>query len=215
MAIKAALFDLDGTLTNTLEDIANAMNRALRMHGLPTFPVDDYRYLVGDGVKKLAERACRDRTKLADSVRREYQAYYRDHAQDQTAPYDGIQEMLRELQRMEIRMAVFSNKPHADTCRVVAHYFPDVRFDAVRGQIEGIPVKPDPAGALAIAEDMGVRPEEFIYFGDTGTDMCCAVNAGMRPVGVLWGFRTSEELLAAGAQVLLEHPMQIFEHLRM
>ncbi|MCH5286046.1 MAG: HAD family hydrolase [Christensenellaceae bacterium] len=209
MAVKAALFDLDGTLTNTLDDIANAMNRALRLHGLPEFPVNDYRYLVGDGVKKLAERASRGRTELEDSVRREYQQYYQAHTQVLTAPYDGVPDMLRELQRRGVRLAVFSNKPHADTCGVVAHYFPDVAFDIVRGQMEGVPVKPDPAGALAIAEAMAIAPDEFVYLGDTGTDMRCAVNAGMRPIGVLWGFRTAEELLESGAEALLEHPSQL------
>lgn len=209
MMVKAALFDLDGTLTNTLSDIASAMNRSLRLHGLPEFSVNDYRYLVGDGVRKLAERACRGQTALEDSVRAEYQAYYRDHAQEQTAPYDGVEGMLEQLRRQGIRLAVFSNKPHADTCTVVKHYFPDVDFEVVRGQVEGTPVKPDPAGALAIAEEMGLKPEEFVYLGDTATDMRCAENAGMRPIGVLWGFRTAEELLESGAQALIEHPSQL------
>ena len=206
MALKAVLFDLDGTLTNTLEDIANAMNRALRLHGLPEFSVNEYRYLVGDGVRKLAERACRGRSELEDSVRQVYQAYYQAHARERTAPYDGVPELLAELSRRGIKLAVFSNKPHADTCAVVAHYFPEIAFEAVRGQMEGTPVKPDPAGALAIAEEMGLKPEQFAYLGDTATDMRCAVNAGMLPVGALWGFRTAEELLQSGAQALIEHP---------
>ena len=215
MSIKAALFDLDGTLTNTLDDIANAMNRSLRLHGLPEFAVDEYRYLVGDGVKKLAQRACRGKADLEDSVRREYQAYYEAHAQVLTAPYDGITAMLEGLVARGVRLAVFSNKPHADTCRVVSHYFPSVPFEVIRGQMEGVPVKPDPAGALAIASEMALEAGEFIYLGDTGTDMCCAVNAGMLPVGVLWGFRTAEELMEYGAQVLLEEPCQLFERIRL
>ena len=215
MAVKAALFDLDGTLTNTLMDIANAMNRALRMHGLEAFSVNDYRYLVGDGVRKLAERACRGRTELEDSVRQAYQAYYREHARERTAPYEGVPEMLKELARLGIRLAVFSNKPHADTCAVVGYFFPDIDFEVVRGQVEGVPVKPDPAGALAIAEEMGLKPEDFVYLGDTATDMRCAVNAGMRPIGVLWGFRTAEELLESGAQALIEHPSQLMGQLEM
>lgn len=209
MAVKAALFDLDGTLTNTLDDIANAMNRALRLHDLPEFPVNEYRYLVGDGVKKLAERACRGRRELEESVCQTYQEYYQAHAQVLTAPYDGVTDMLHALRRRGIRLAVFSNKPHADTCGVVSHYFPDIAFDVVRGQMEGVPVKPDPAGALAIAEAMSVAPDEFVYLGDTGTDMRCAVHAGMRPIGVLWGFRTAEELLESGAEALIEQPSQL------
>lgn len=209
MAIKAALFDLDGTLTNTLTDIANAMNRALRLHGLEPFPVDAYRYLVGDGAKKLAERACRDRSELAEEVRKTYQAYYETHAEVTTAPYDGVPEMLRWLAEQGVRLTVFSNKPHADTCRIVRHYFSEIPFDAVRGQMENVPVKPDPTGALAIAAEVGVEPGNFIYLGDTGVDMRCAVRAGMRAVGVLWGFRDAAELSENGAECLLCHPMDI------
>ena len=207
---RAVLFDLDGTLTNTLEDIAFAMNRALRMHGLPEHPVEKYRYLVGSGAKKLAQRAVGERADLAESVLQTYQAYYQEHNLDKTAPYAGITEMLAELQRRGVKLCVFSNKPHADTCRVVAHFFPGVAFAAVRGQMEGVPVKPDPAGALALAEQLGVAPADFLYLGDTDVDMLCARNAGMQPVGVTWGFRDEEELRAAGAQRLIHHPMELF-----
>ena len=120
--IKAILFDLDGTLTNTLRDIATAMNRALRLHGLAEFEVDDYRYLVGDGAKKLAERAVRDRPELAEAVRADYQAYYQNHTLDTTRPYDGIPELLRALCEKGVAVCVLSNKPHADTCGVVSHF---------------------------------------------------------------------------------------------
>ena len=115
MHIKAAVFDLDGTLTNTLNDIATAMNRSLRLHGLPEFSVDEYRYLVGDGAKKLAQRAVRNRQELAESVRREYQAYYQEHTLDTTRPYPGIPELLQALTERGIQVCVLSNKPHADT----------------------------------------------------------------------------------------------------
>lgn len=142
--IQAALFDLDGTLTNTLQDIADAMNRALLQHGLPTWTTEEYKYLVGDGVKILSQRAVRERQDLADAVRQTYQDWYGSHNQVTTRPYAGIPEMLAALKAQGIRLAVLSNKPHADTVHVVAHYFPDVVFDQVRGQQEGIPVKPDP-----------------------------------------------------------------------
>lgn len=206
---QAVLFDLDGTLTNTLEDIAFAMNRALRLHHLPEYPVDAYRYMVGDGVKMLARRAAGERTDLTDSLLKTYQAYYQNHNRERTRPYEGIEEMLRALQERGVKLCVFSNKPHADTCRVVAHYFPQIRFDVVRGQMEGVPVKPDPAGALAAAKEMGVPPEQFLYLGDTDVDMICARRAGMHPVGVTWGFRTADELLNAGAQRLLNHPNEL------
>lgn len=211
--IRAVLFDLDGTLTNTLDDIADAMNRALRMHGLPEWPVDAYRYLVGNGAKILARRAVREEQQLAPSVQRAYQAYYETHTQVKTQPYEGVAELLAALQAKKLPMAVFSNKPDADTKNVVAHFFPGIRWAVVRGQVEGVPVKPDPAGALAVASAMGVSPEEVLYVGDTGTDMSCALNAGMHPVGALWGFRTAQELTESGAEGLAAHPLDVLKFL--
>lgn len=212
--IRAVLFDLDGTLTNTLEDIADAMNRALRLNGLPDWPVEAYRYLVGDGAKKLAERAVRERQELALAVQREYQAYYETHTRIKTQPYAGVTEMLRALQSRGVPMAVFSNKPDADTKGVVGYFFPDICFAEIRGQVEGIPVKPDPAGALLTAEKLGVLPGEVLYLGDTSTDMQCALNAGMHPVGALWGFRTEDELRTSGAECVIRCPMDMLPLLR-
>lgn len=209
MHIKAAVFDLDGTLTNTLNDIATAMNRSLRIHGLAEFTVDEYRYLVGDGAKKLAQRAVRDRQDLAESVRREYQAYYQEHTLVTTKPYPGIPELLKTLTDQGIQVCVLSNKPHADTCGVVRHFFPEIPFAQIRGQVEGVPVKPDPTGALLIARALGLSPDEFVYLGDTNVDMRTAVNAGMHPVGVTWGFRPAEELAQAGAEHLINHPRDL------
>ncbi len=212
--IRAVLFDLDGTLTDTLQDIGNAMNRALRLHDLPEWPIDAYRYLVGDGAKKLAERAVRDRLDLKDSVLKAYQAYYEKHTLVTTRPYEGIPELLHMLMQQGLQLAVFSNKPDADTKGVVTHFFPDIAWAAVRGQREGVPVKPDPAGALAIAREMGVKPEECLYFGDTSVDMTCARRAGMFPVGALWGFRTLEELQQSGAGYIAQTPMDAWQWLQ-
>ena len=211
MHIKAAVFDLDGTLTNTLNDIATAMNRSLRLHGLPEFSVDEYRYLVGDGAKKLAQRAVRNMQELAESVRREYQAYYQEHTLDTTRPYPGIPELLQALTERGIQVCVLSNKPHADTCGVVRHFFPEIPFAQIRGQVEGVPVKPDPTGALLIARTLGLKPEAFVYLGDTNVDMRTAVNAGMHPVGVTWGFRPAEELAQAGAEHLIGNPLDLLQ----
>lgn len=205
----AILFDLDGTLNNTLDDIATAMNRALLLNGLPEWETEEYKLLVGNGVKVLAQRAVRDRQELAETVGAEYQAYYRTHSVVHTAPYAGIPELLRELQRMEKKLCVLSNKPDADTKNVIARLYPEIDFAIVRGQIDGIPVKPDPAGALTIAEKLGIPPERFVYLGDTKVDMTCAVCAGMYPVGVLWGFRSREELLENGARTLIAEPMEL------
>ena len=205
----AILFDLDGTLNNTIDDIAIAMNRALRMNGLPGWETEDYKLLVGNGVKVLAQRAVRDRQELADAVGKDYQDYYGAHSTVLTAPYPGIPELLRTLQRMGKKLCVLSNKPDADTKNVIAKFYPEIGFAVVQGQIPGVPVKPDPAAALNIAEKLGVPPERFAYLGDTKVDMSCAVNAGMFPVGVLWGFRSREELVENGAKILIAHPMEL------
>ena len=206
---RAVLFDLDGTLTDTLSDIACAMNRALRLHGLPEWPVDAYRYLVGNGAKVLSERCVRERQELAPAVRADYQAYYEQHNLVRTRPYDGVPEMLRALAEAGMTLAVLSNKPDADTKNIVRHFFPDIPFSVVRGQVEGVPVKPDPAGAIAVAREMGVAPGDFLYLGDTAVDMRCALAAGMHPVGALWGFRTAEELRDNGAEALVQQPGEL------
>ena len=212
---KAVLFDLDGTLTDTLRDIADAMNRALRLHGLPEFAVEDYKYLVGNGARKLAERAVRDRLDLQPAVLRDYQAYYETHNLMATKPYEGIPELLAALAGRGLKLCVLSNKPHADTCHVVSHFFPQISFAVVRGQMEGVPVKPDPTGALAVAREIHAAPGSFLYLGDTSVDMTCARNAGMHPVGVTWGFRTAEELRSAGAELLISHPLDLLAHIDM
>ena len=203
---KAILFDLDGTLADTLADIAGAMNRALRLHGLPEWEVPEYRFLVGNGAKVLSERAVRGRTELAERVRADYQAWYERHDLDATRPYPGMPEALRTLAARGVRMCVVSNKPDADTRRVVTRLFPDIPFDVIRGQIPGVPTKPDPTAAIAAAGEMGLAPADFVYLGDSAVDMECARRAGMLPIGALWGFRTAEELAAAGAARLLERP---------
>ena len=207
----AILFDLDGTLTDTLADIADAMNRALRMHGLPEHPVDAYRMMVGNGAAMLARRAVGERQELAADVLRDYQRRYETHSLVRTRPYEGMPEALRALKARGLRLAVLSNKPDADSRLVVSHFFGGALFDIVQGQKPGVPAKPDPTAALAIAEALGVPPAEWLYLGDSGVDMDCAVRAGMRPAGVLWGFRGEEELLAHGAACLISHPSRIVD----
>ena len=207
--IKAVLFDLDGTLTDTLEDIAAAMNRALRMAGLTEWETEAYKYLVGNGVRILAERAVKGHSELTDRVQREYQQWYEVHNTEHTAPYAGIPGLLRSLKERGLKICVLSNKPDADTKNVVSRYFPEIMFDAVQGQVPGVPVKPDPAGALKMAETLGIEPRSFAYVGDTAVDMSCAVAAGMHPFGALWGFRTAGELTGSGAEMLLKAPEEL------
>jgi len=207
--LKAVVFDLDGTLTDTLQDIAGAMNRSLRLHGLKEHDVPAYRYMVGDGVRMLAQRAVGEHQDQMESVMKEYQSYYHDHSLDHSRPYDGVEEMLLWLAEKGLKLCVFSNKPHMDTCRVVAHFFPQVKFDHVRGAMDGVPVKPDPAGAWLAAKALGVKSEECLYLGDTSVDMHCARNAGMHPVGVTWGFREEDELRESGAEMIIHHPSEL------
>lgn len=209
MAIQAVLFDLDGTLLNTLEDIADSMNRALSDHKLPQHPIDAYRYFVGDGVRELAMRAAGFNAQAAPAVLKTYQAYYAAGCRDKTRPYGGVPDMLAALNRLDLPICVLSNKPHKDTLNVTAHYFPKIDFAIVRGQQEGVPVKPDPAGANSIAKYLNLSPERFLYVGDTAVDMDCARSAGMVPVGALWGFRPREELEAHQARYLIEQPGEL------
>ena len=211
--IKAVIFDLDGTLVNTLDDIAAAMNCALSQHGLPVWDVGDYRFLVGNGARVLTQRAVRDRQDLLDQVHRAYQHQYETHSRVLSAPYPGIPRLLDELRDRGIPCCVFSNKPDADTANVIDYYFPGYPFSVVRGQLDTVPLKPDPAGALEIARHLGIPPADFAYLGDTGTDMTCAAAAGMRAFGVLWGFRGRDELVETGAEFLLESPLDLISYL--
>ncbi len=210
---QAVVFDLDGTLTNTLRDISTAMNRALRLNGLDEYPEDAYRYMVGNGARILAERAVGERRELTEKVLHDYQSYYEKHTRDATRPYDGIPELLAALAARGLHLCVLSNKPHADTVNVVRYFFPQVEWAEIRGQMEGVPVKPDPAGALAIAEALGVKPQDCLYLGDTWVDMDTAVRAGMHPVGVLWGFREEKELREHGAERVIRQPMELLDAL--
>ena len=207
--IRAVLFDLDGTLINSLADIASAMNRALRLHGLEEYDEAAYRYLVGNGARILAQRAVGKRQEMAETVLRDYQAWYGTHNLVQSAPYPGIVEMLSDLKASGLRLMVLSNKPDADTQHVIRHFFPEDTFALVRGQREGVPIKPDPTAALDMAAQLGVAPSEMLYLGDTSVDVTCARRAGMHSVGVLWGFRERAELEEAGAEHIVSDPSEV------
>ena len=203
------LFDLDGTLLDTLEDLADSMNAALRQLGFPPHPLEPYKYFVGDGVVNLVARALpeghRDETTVARAVEL-MRSIYGEHWADKTRPYPGVPELLDALVERGVKMAVLSNKPNDSTQLCVAKLLPNWRFDAVIGQSKTIPPKPDPSGVREIVARLGVPVEQFLYLGDTNTDMQTANAAGMFPVGALWGFRPAEELREAGARVLIERP---------
>ncbi|MDR3038834.1 MAG: HAD family hydrolase [Candidatus Adiutrix sp.] len=208
---QAALFDLDGTLLNTLEDLGDSLNEALAEEGLPGHGYDDYRLMVGNGQRLLVTRALpedrRDEAGL-ERVYRKFAVRYRLNQFRKTRPYSGLPEMLAELKRRGLRLAVLSNKLQANTTAVVGHYFPGV-FEAVWGLSPERPAKPDPASALALAVTLGLPPAGFIYLGDSGVDMETARRSGMYPVGVTWGYRERKELLAAGAAEIIDAPAEL------
>ena len=206
---KAILFDLDGTLLDTLTDLANSMNGALEQLGLPVHPVEAYLEFVGDGVETETRRAlgaAADDPEIFSKCLVIAKQKYAEKYLENTASYAGIAEMLDELERLGIPKAIFSNKPDEFVQPIVDKLLGEWSFAAVQGLDENTPHKPDPTAAIAIAEKLGFEPGEILYVGDTNTDMQTAVAAGMYPVGVLWGFRGAEELTANGAKVLIEEP---------
>jgi len=212
MKFNAAVFDLDGTLIDSLVDIANSMNAALRRKGYAEHPIADYKYHVGDGMSMLARRVLpvdkKDDASIAEMVglmREEYGARWAET----TRPYPGIPELLDELTKRGVKLAVVSNKPQDFSQQVTARLLPNWHFEPVIGARAGVPHKPDPAGAIEAAALMKLPPNECVFLGDTYADMRAAVGAGMFPVGVLWGFRLAPELVESGAMVLLEHPLDL------
>lgn len=218
MKYHAVLFDLDGTLLDTLDDLADSVNLALRRLGLPEHPAEAYKRFVGDGIENLVRRAVpenqRDPATLAECTNLTREHYAARWA-EKTRPYDGVPDLLDTLTARGIRMAVFSNKPDEFTQLCVQRLLAGWHFEIVLGATPTLPRKPDPAGARLIAKQLQLEPADVIYLGDTDTDMQTAVAAGMFPAGALWGFRTADELIAHGARTLIQHPMDllhIFEH---
>ena len=214
MLVAAVLFDLDGTLLDTLDDLADAMNATLAELGRPGWPREAYKRFVGDGIYTLARRVlpadAQDEATLAACVAGMRVQYAARHGA-KTRPYDGIVELLGTLSAAGVRLAVFSNKPDADVQQVVPAQLPGVAFEVLLGQRDGVPVKPDPAGALEVAQRLGLAPADSAYVGDTDTDMRCAVAAGMYPIGAAWGFRDAAELWACGARAVADSPRHVVE----
>jgi len=210
-AYKAVLFDLDGTLLDTLDDLAGAANQVLEKRGLPVHPREAYKYFVGDGLQVLLERivpAEERKPALLNELAQDFRQVYGQTWQVHSRPYPEIDAMLASLAGSGMRLAVLSNKPHDFTLLCVNNLLPGHSFDLVLGQREGVGKKPDPAGALEVANSLSLAPEQFLYLGDTAVDMETAKRAGMCAVGVLWGFRDEVELRDAGAEHILHSPME-------
>ncbi len=212
MKLRACLFDLDGTLLDTLRDLAESMNSVLQERGVPTHAIEAYRYLIGDGVRMLVTRALPDHARdpaTIDAALADYRRAYAAHWNVHTRPYDGIPELLDALVARGIVLGILSNKPHAMTVKCVDGFLAQWPFACVLGQRDDVARKPDPAGALEAAARMCVAPAEVLYLGDTATDMMTARAAGMFAVGATWGFRPESELLAAGAQAIIHRPVEV------
>ncbi len=207
---KYVIFDLDGTLLNTLDDLANAGNYALEKMGFPVHETEKYMYFVGNGIPKLIERILPQN--VTDEIKQQtyeiFCSYYQIHMNDFTAPYDGVISMLEQLKQGGKRIAVVTNKADTFAKEIVKRYFGEL-VDAVYGSVEGFPKKPDPYWVNKAVLDFDADKNEVFYVGDSGVDMQTAVNAGVTPCGVLWGFRQKEELVQNGAAVICSNCSEI------
>ncbi|MFN2343326.1 MAG: HAD family hydrolase [Desulfonatronovibrio sp.] len=214
------IFDLDGTLLNTLQDLADSVNSVLAARGWPEHPVEAYRFFVGNGMNMLIRRAVPENVRNQDVLNQCTQAVRQEYSRRwavKTAPYPGILHILDRLKKNGITMGVLSNKPHEATLETVSHFFPHDYFQVVQGALPQNALKPDPAAALDMAARMGKDPRQIYFLGDSNVDMLTACNANMIALGAVWGFRNREELIGAGAAHLLEKPRELsdyFHHLQ-
>jgi len=209
MSFTAVIFDLDGTLLDTLAEIADSMNGVLTRLGYPTHDLEAYRTLTGDGVVALVTHALPPEARDEPTLRRAGEILREEYVKNwghKAKPYDGIPELLDALTVKRVSLNVLSNKMNEFTQMAIEQFLARWTFDQVLGESPSFPRKPDPASALHIAERLGRRPRDVVYLGDTRTDMQTAVAAGMYPVGALWGFRDKEELLASGARAVIAAP---------
>lgn len=213
---KLVIFDLDGTLLNTIADLAAATNYALQACGYPTHDTDAYRFFVGNGINKLFERALPEGTRSKENVlkiRSLFVPYYNEHNADLSRPYPGIENLLETLQKKGYMLAVASNKYHEATQKLIKQYFPRINFLAILGQRKNIPAKPDPQVVYEIMEKAGVERNEVVYIGDSSVDMQTGANAGVTTIGVCWGFRPRTELEAYNPSLIAEQAEDILHFL--
>ena len=213
MKNKAIIFDLDGTLIDSLEDIAVCMNQVLEELNLPSHKIDDYKYFVGGGISILVDNALDKNTseETKELVTEKFKIVYDQKLHAKTLPYDGIYDLLDELKRLDFKIGILSNKPHEFTIAYAKNLFSKYDMKEVHGQKSHIAKKPDPIAAIQIAQSFDVPCEEVYFVGDTMVDMQTAVNAKMIGIGVLWGFRDEEELMSNGATFVVKHPLDILD----
>lgn len=213
--IKAVIWDLDGTLLNTLFDLTAAVNVALRQNGLPERTVDDVRRFIGNGVRKLIERAmpCADDPTAVDKVLGDFRAYYREHHMDKTVPYDGVIDTLRALREDGILSVVVSNKIEPEAISLVEHFFPDT-FDAVVGDAPPRPAKPAPDGVLIALDRLGISADRTVFVGDMVVDIVTARNLNIPCLAVTWGFSSADTLRDNGAEHIIDRPSQVVEYVK-
>ena len=213
---KLVIFDLDGTLLDTIADLAMATNHALQQLEYPTRPVDEIRTFVGNGINKLLERSLPDSEKSEANtlrLRAHFLPYYDAHNADLSTPYPGIPSLLQALQQKGLMIAVASNKYQTATVKLIHHYFHDISFVEILGQREGVPVKPDPSIVSDIIQKAGVSKEEVLYVGDSNVDMQTAHNAGVDAIGVAWGFRPRAELEALQPLAVIDKAEELLDYL--
>lgn len=209
---KHVIFDLDGTLLNTIDDLAGTGNHVCTLHGWPTHTVDAFKLMVGNGIPKLVERFAPQGTsqEVLDQAFQEFMDWYGVHKEDKTAPYAGMPEVTKALREAGVSIAVLSNKADVMAGPVVEHYYPGI-FPVVQGALPGLPTKPDPTLLHKLMDRLGATKEDTLFVGDSNVDIRTAKNGGLTGCGVLWGFRSREELEAAGADVIVSTPQELLD----
>ncbi|HBA51304.1 MAG TPA: HAD family hydrolase [Lachnospiraceae bacterium] len=213
---NAVIFDLDGTLSDSIQSIKYSGDKAMEAFGYGPFSVEQYKYFVGDGAANLVRRALEagGDTKLShfEEAYALYREIFKENCMFRVRPYEGIRELLATLKAQDVKIAVLSNKPHAETVNVIESLFGKGCFDTIQGQKENVAIKPSPEGAFQILDRLGLEPSEVVYLGDTATDMKTGKNAGFFTVGALWGFRDRQELEENGADAIISHPLELLRY---